>query len=303
MTSRRWIVTAWVDDVDEALADAHTGGTLRYGLGQRERCPTTDRLHWQLYLEFRSPVRNTAVRRAVGDTTAWCEHARGSRASCRDYVTKEDTRIPGTKLEYGQYTEGGQGTRNDINSALGLVRGGVTPSTIASLYDDHGETMVKFNRGMQAAVLHYMAREVRTEPPRVLVHYGSTGTGKTHAVYARHPMSDVWRAPVSHTGSAWFDNYWGQPVALFDDFDGEHPSITMMLQVLDKYPLQVPVKTSHVPWLPKTIYITSNLAPTEWYPGASQRHKDALLRRITESIHFKYLDGRPSDDDEIPSSQ
>ena len=91
---------------------------------------------------------------------------------------------------------------------------------------------------------------------------------------------------MSNTGNQWFDGYYGQSNALFDDFDGQHPSITMMLQILDRYPLQAPVKGGFVNWTPTTIYITTNLPFEEWYPDAHAVHREALRRRVTEFKHF-----------------
>ncbi len=160
---------------------------------------------------------------------------------------------------------------------------------MAKLYDDHGCVMVKYTRGLTAAINHYTGRKTREGPPDVFVHYGDTGSGKTRAVYDTHDLCDLWRAPVSTNNVQWFDGYMGQKVGLFDDFDGQHPAITVMLQVLDRYPLSVPVKTSHCHWSPAIIYITTNVEFSNWYPAASEIHKKALRRRITKFFHFGVL--------------
>ncbi len=272
-------------------------------VGQRERCPTTGTLHWQLYLELHSPRRHTGVQRILGDTVAHCEACKGTQSENIAYCSKDDTYDGAdTRFEYGERSEGGQGRRNDIGDALGIIRAGVTPATVHTLYEDHGPVMVKYHRGMSAALSHYLGRTPRGDPPLVFVHYGPTGSGKTHYVFDKHPVHDVWRAPISVSGSQWFDNYLGQPVALFDDFDGHHPAITVMLQVLDKYPLSVPVKGSHIAWLPSTIYITTNLPFATWYPEALPAHKEALKRRVSQFKQFAYIHHDPCSDLEEISS-
>lgn len=299
MTARRWKCTSYKEEIREELKHAVTSGAIRLAIGQRERCPTTARLHWEFYLELGSPRRYRGVQRLIGDPVCHTEACKGTQSENINYCTKDDTCYgTETRFEYGERQQGGQGKRNDIGDALSLIRGGVTPETIHQLYEDHGPVMVKFNRGMSAAVQHYLGRTARGEAPIVRVHYGPTNTGKTFRVYDQHPVCDVWRAPVSVSGSQWFDMYVGQPVALFDDFDGHHPHITVMLQVLDRYPLTVPVKGGHTTWLPKYIYITSNIPPDQWYPEAGEAHRAALKRRFTQAIHFEYLDKDPHSADE-----
>ncbi len=244
-------------------------------------------------------MRLPAVQRLVGDPAAHFEVARGSRSDCRDYCRKSASRVS-DPVEFGNFTGGGQGRRTDIDDALDVVRAG-GPGLYNALYDSHGSVMVKYTRGMANAINHYIGRRTREGCPTVLVHYGDTGSGKTRYVYDTHDLLDLWRAPVSTSDTAWFDGYLGQSVALLDDFDGHHPALTVMLQVLDRYPLQVPVKGSHAHWLPQTIYITTNVPFRDWYPSSSQAHKAALRRRITRFVHFRspLMEATVSDNEEF----
>ncbi len=292
MTCRHWCFTLYGETLPfGGQTDVGFGilSGVRYAVYQRELCPTSGRLHYQGYIEFGSPVRITGAVHTAG-TGAHCERRLGTRDQAREYCMQASKRLAATEpTEVGEWQSGGQGRRTDIADALNIVRSNPTPAGVEALYDNHGPIMVKYARGMANAVTHYQSRIPRTDPPSVFVHYGPTGTGKTYTVYDRHGMSDVWRAPVSTTSTMWFDGYMGQKVALFDDFDGIHPNITVMLQVLDRYPVQVPVKGSHAFFNPTTIYITTNIPFDEWYPDAKDAHRLALKRRITECIHFEYL--------------
>lgn len=287
MTSRRWCFTSYAEDICPwaygTEPDTLVSG-VRYAVFQRELCPATARLHWQGYIELRSPMRMPAVQRLIGDLGAHLDKPNGTRDQCRDYCTKESSRV-GDPTEFGNFQSGGAGRRTDIDGALAVIRLG-GPSTIRTLYDDHGSVMVRYTRGLTAAYNHYCSRADREAPPSVFVHYGLTGTGKTRAIYDSTSLPDLFRAPVSTSNVQWFDGYIGQPVALFDDFDGEHPHITIMLQVLDRYPLMLPVKGGFIHWVPTTIYITTNVPFDHWYPQASEPHLAALKRRITKFIHF-----------------
>lgn len=301
MLSRRWCFTSYAENI----CHGDLGGTghvlpehARYAIFQRERCPETGRLHWQGYIEFTGPMRMRKVQRLICDERAHMEPARGDRNVCRDYCRKEESR-ESPPVELGEFTRGGQGTRNDIGAVLDVIRREpIIANAVRILYDDHGPAMVRYPRGIQAAIQHYASRKTREGPPTVFVHIGEPGSGKTRAVYDNHDMHDVWRAPVSTSNVQWFDGYANHPIVLLDDFDGHHPSITVMLQALDRYPLQVPVKGSHVNWVPTTIYITTNIPFKDWYPEAAEVHRRALKRRITEIIQFTAL-GDEYDSDAI----
>lgn len=299
-SARRWCFTYQLPEQEAPLVaklpccgDLGHDPKVRYHIYQLEEAPDTGRLHYQGYVEFTAPVRIPYVQRVMGIPRAHCEAARGSRDQCRDYCRKPESRVA-EPVEFGSWGSGGAGKRNDIESALSCIRSGRAFTDSGSLWDDHGSIMVKYPRGMAAAFDHYLSRKTREHPPNVLVFYGDTGSGKTYKVFNSHPLQDVWRAPVSTSNVQWFDKYVGQPVALFDDFDGRYPHITVMLQVLDRYPLSVPVKGGHIHWIPTTIYITTNLPFEMWYPDASELHRRALKRRITRFEHMVFA-GEPDE--------
>lgn len=65
--------------------------------GQQETCPTTGRLHYQLFAGFSSPVRRAHVARYIG-----AGHWEISRSvAAEQYVWKEATRVPDTQFELG----------------------------------------------------------------------------------------------------------------------------------------------------------------------------------------------------------
>lgn len=116
------------------------------------------------------------------------------------------------------------------------------------------------------------------------MYWGRTGSGKTRAVYDNVSNThDIY----FHPSGQWFDGYDGQPIALFDDYGGSEFKLTYLLKLLDRYPMRVPIKGGYVSWAPHEIYITSNRAPSEWYPNAYTEHYDALKRRFTNVVYFE----------------
>lgn len=107
MTSRSWLFTCY--DLDCISSE---NPRLNYCIWQKEKCPTTDRLHYQGYTEWCSPVRHTYVQNWIG-TECHCDKRKGTRDDAITYCSKEETRIEGP-WEIGDRKSGGQGTRNDI---------------------------------------------------------------------------------------------------------------------------------------------------------------------------------------------
>lgn len=131
--------------------------------------------------------------------------------------------------------------------------------------------------------LRMFHRPERPAPPQIWTFWGKTGTGKTRRVWEFANVDELW----VHPGDRWFDGYDSQRAVLFDDFDGSWFKLSYLLKLLDRYMMQVPVKGGYVWWNPKTIYLTSNINPKDWYPQANEEHKAALKRRLTEFGHIQ----------------
>ena len=87
----------------------------------------------------------------------------------------------------------------------------------------------------------------------------------------------------THGGDRWFDGFRGHKYALFDDFDGSQIEFRKLLRLLDKYPMQVPIKGGFTNWNPRKIFITSNVQPRMWYSGDERvglGDIDAMIRRL-----------------------
>ena len=124
-----------------------------------------------------------------------------------------------------------------------------------------------------------MAPLVRRESVDVYYIEGPTGIGKTYGIFERFP--DAYR-PIVSGDKVWFDGYDGQETLLLDELRG-NIKMSMLLQLLDPYPLKVEVKGGMVPAKWKRVFITTNTPPEKWYPHLSAedpRTFSALLRRI-----------------------
>lgn len=210
-------------------------------------------------------------------TLAWCKRAisarahfelrRGTSEEAATYCQKD-----GNFWEKGtRSSPRGASGRADLDSIRQLIDEGKSQLYIAENYFSQ---WVQYRRSFAAYEQLRMAKR-RNWKTFVNVIWGGTGLGKTRFVYQQHKDDDIWVYP----GKGWFDGYCGQPVVLFDDYRGDL-DISTMLQVCDRYPMDVPIKGGHVNWCPRRIYITSNVMPQLWYDNLDAESRSALFRRF-----------------------
>lgn len=238
--------------------------------------------HAQGYAEFSAPLTMNQVKSIL--TRAHWERRMGTREQARDYCMKDDTRMAGP-WEYGTF-ESNQGKRSDLQAA---ARVAIETHSVQAIIDHDPSLYVKYSKGFDNLLFHTMPK--RTKPPKIILYYGKTGTGKTRKAYHDHP--DLYRKPPDNT---WFCGYYGQKVLLLDDFAGaaSKMALVFLLQLLDRYPVLLPIKGSHSQLLAETIIITTNVHPFKWYDYSERLTQyDALARRIHEVWWFKDLDGVP----------
>lgn len=255
--------------------------------------------HFQGYCEFKKQKRMAAAKALLGGTTVHLERRKGTAQEALDYCHKDDTRSPdGVRVEFGEPKVTNQGARADLESFKDAVAQGKRKR---DLIDEHFTVIAKYPR-FYAELQH--KRPKRPDPPRVILHYGPTGLGKTRAVYDAHGEDEeLYVAPLSN-GTVWYDGYDGHKIVLIDDFAGSasHMQLTYLLRLLDRYSVQVPTKGGHTWFSPAFIYVTTNIHPSEWYKWDKREGQyRALQRRFTSTILFEGTTAEPTKTDAPPS--
>jgi len=195
------------------------------------------------------------------------------------YCSKEDPApfIKGTPPK--------EGKRNDLKMCYDALREG---ATMRQLAEEHGVEVIKYSKGLM--VTRSLLVEPRSEPPKVIWLYGSTGVGKTRTaidIANREFGGDYW---MSSGALQWFDGYDGQAVAILDDFRGKHCSFPFLLRLLDRYPLRVPFKGGFVEWVPRVIILTCPYSPADVFKVRGEHLPEDLAqleRRLTKVCEFR----------------
>lgn len=84
----------------------------------------------------------------------------------------------------------------------------------------------------------------------------------------------------------------GKKYVIIEDFKS-NISLANLLNLLDKYPVEVATKGSFTWWLPDIIVITTNRSPHDWYDyNDRDDEKNAVFRRFTGAYRFDKNDTR-----------
>lgn len=235
-----------------------------YGL---ETCPKTKRLHHQGFVYFegnRCSTKNVA--KELGKChVKMCD---GNIDQNCDYCSKDDNVV-----EWGERPNR-QGNRVDLNAVKQwIVNREMSVDEIALLkpmiYHQYGRTLHK----IEDIVLRGL---FRTEMTKGIWYWGKTGIGKSHRAFDGFTPSSHYVYP---NDNGWWDGYVGQETVIINEFRGAI-TYSLLLDLCDKWAVSVKRRGREpVPFISKTIIITSSMPPEEVYcnlaiaDGLEQLHR------------------------------
>lgn len=271
---RRCCFTLFIEDGNpsqEDLSNGLNGLGAEYFIFQKERCPTTGKDHWQGYVRFKGRVRFNAIK-AVW-RSIHLETCKGSEQQNVEYCSKSASRVEGP-FEDGVRAHPGK--RNDLDLVRDLVASGASMRQICENPD-----VSSYQSLRSAELMLKYKRPKAVENRTVFWFHGSTGSGKTRWVHDHE--EDLWCNSID---SKWYDSYCGESAALIDDYRPSQIPFSIMLKLLDRYPLRVPFKGGFVSWDPERIYITCPYSIEECFKARSDEDVEQLKRRVFEERLF-----------------
>lgn len=285
MKSRNFVATLWLHVTErcweEIMREYVDTGRIRFIAYGEETCPRTGTLHYQTYMCFKNGVRVKTVREMFPDCHV--EPMEGSLHQNEVYCSKQ-----GTFTKLGD--EPKQGARNDILAVRDLIVEGERPMKIARTTEDEAVfTTVARHHRFFADLYRECSWHRRCadgfNPPKTYIRIGGPDTGKSSYIHELHGYDDVWKwNPLM---GKFFDGYIDQSVVVFEDVQkGEIPPISFLKQLLDGYPMRVPIKCDPqgATWQARIIYFTSNEEPQCWYEYTNNSHYEAFMSRIFKAV-------------------
>jgi len=118
----------------------------------------------------------------------------------------------------------------------------------------------------------------RKHATKGIVFSGKSGTGKSKiaGLISAFVGDTAWLS----TNLKWFDGYSGEDLVVFDEFRVIN-DVSLLLRILDRYPLRVEVKGGFVQWKPHMCIFTTNLNRVQLYGMLDELTVAALDRRLT----------------------
>lgn len=259
-------------------------GTMNYMVWQIEK-GEQGTPHIQGYVRFKNRMRLRTIEPLLGGR-AWIKAARGNEQQCRDYCTKEDTRLEAGE-EHGVFDpdEGKQGRRSDLEQIATDCAAGVPLKTIAA--KNPGD-WIRYHTGIES--LH---EQIAPKPPIqrdviVRVLWGPTRTGKTHRVMTGEHPGGLYKVKP---GRGPWDQYRGERTVFFDEFNFEKWDLFEMNEYLDKWQCQLPCRyrDKYAEWT--QVVICANSSPLTWYPNHALPAVEAFRRRLADGCrHVTRID-------------
>ncbi len=247
-------------------------------------CVSADGLHHvHMVLEDKKLMRWSAVKKSYAAGMHF-KATRGTKEQAEDYIYKRGGF--GEKGEevlavctHGEI-RGHQGARNDIRAMYDLVKAGCSDFEIV---EENPAYLMHLDR--IAACREMLRYEEFKDRRRLDMHvefwFGAPGTGKTSGILDRYGDSHVY--VISDYRHPW-DNYRGEDVVLFDDFDCARVDISLLLRWLDIYPLQLPCRYNNKTACYTKVFFTSNIPPDGHYQYV-QREQPSMWEALCRRIH------------------
>lgn len=199
-TNRRWALTMWSDPREKI-----TVNDCQYFVTCREKAPSTDKVHWQSYVEFKTPVRIARIKKIFDDKTIHCEIAKADGPTNKKYCIKNaDDENP--FWEIGEMNH--QGKRHDL-AALKRKRDD-GEMTLRDIRNEAPQLYAQYRNGWRD--FEKDAQEKKARKFNVVEHIDIKVKTEDEALDEAAKYPDAFMLRI--TEKLYFDEYQGQDVLL-----------------------------------------------------------------------------------------
>ncbi len=252
-------------------------------VGPVETCETTGKEHRHvcvyLWKEITGGARNGGVIGGMfGGTHSWANPMRGRVMESEEYASKNGDDC----ADYGLPPM--QGARHNLNEVFDTIKDGKL--TADEICVENPEMFHQYGRTIDRLEMIALRRRWRTWMTECTWFCGESGSGKSHkCMEGFDPKTHF----VKDLSVDWWDGYVGQEIVVLNEFRGEI-KFSMMLAMIDKWPLQVKVRGKEsVPFLAKKILISSVKTPEEVYKHSLDADAVANCEQWTRRVEVTRL--------------
>jgi len=262
---------------------------VKYCIFQTELCPTTQRVHFQGYMEFTQSKTYDAIHLLEGMETAHIERRIASAKKAKHYCEKpvqgcdcnvclKELEVP-TKLEgpweFGEISQ--QGQRADLMEVQRDIERKVPMRRIAK---EHFPEWVRFRQSFNEYRRHQT--ECRDFKSKTFLFAGPPGKGKSTLMkrIARY-IGTYYKVPHKKGSGLYFDDYDNQEVMILDEFSGATCPPEFFNLLADEHECVLPVHggAGHQ-MVSKYLFIGTNYAPKFWWKNRTPDQLLQTTRRI-----------------------
>jgi len=259
----------------------------------RERTPLSGKIHWQCAGVLHKQTAEKTILSWPCFKGAHVASMAGTPLQNRVYCTKD-----GDYTEFGTcpgQPKGGapKGSKNatskPLDYAIEQLRNGKTFAEIAQSGELGARAIVRHGRGLKELAAYLPAQNTMRPDLCVIWVHGPTGIGKSQRTWdlgtSLYGLHNIWTSPDPTL--QWFNDYNGQPYAIFDDFRSKGVSINTLLRVTDIYPISVPTKGGFEKFKPRVIVFTSPHSVDDTFAKRKEHipeDMEQVHRRITFEI-------------------
>ena len=241
----------------------------------KETAPTTGTPHLQGYIEFKDAKTKSAVIKIIHPKAYVAPAIAGATMNTK--YCKEDGNL---LIEKGEAKT--QGARTDLKKITQSIIDGET--TVDDIALDKPDIYHQYARTLSKVEDLRMRKQYRTEMTQGIWYWGATGVGKSHKAYEGF-------TPETHYNwkydNGWQDGYVQQETVIINEFRGQ-VSYSELLTLIDKWPTELRRRNREpMPFISKTVIITSALPPAEVYHNLSEKDDLAQLLRRIKVIELK----------------
>lgn len=224
---------------------------------QLEKCPTTEKLHWQGYAEMKKPMRMKTAQQELGIMGAHMETRKGNAWDAFQYCIKEESAVEEVIHIHGTQPSKehkGQGHRSDLET---IAKEAIAGTKLTELDEKYPGIMLKFDRNVERMRQRHI--KPRRHKTKVTCIFGESGIGKSF--YVEKIETEMKAEAYWHPGERWFDGYQQEELVIMNDIGLGKFDREFLLNLFDRYPMMVPIKGGYAQFTSKQIVITTCTRP------------------------------------------